>query len=224
MSERRPPTSQPFARSPDGEWPRPPTLRNDTQSPPADSAGQFELTIVVLCYRTEERVIPLVEEPKRTAARLTDRCQLVLDGNCIRGSNDRTGDVVRRLASNDPHIKAVVRPKKGMTGWDMRKGLQAAEGSCLCVIDGDGQFPIEAIRHGYALLRGNNLDMVTTCRRQRNDGLYRRMMSRAYNVLFHLLFPGLPAADANSKPKMFTRAATRGCFSPAVTGSWTPRS
>ena len=49
--------------------------------------------------------------------------------------------------------------------------------------------------------------MVKTFRGKRNDGLYRKFVSKVYNFLFTLLFPGVPSNDINSKPKMLTRQA-----------------
>jgi len=50
----------------------------------------------------------------------------VLVGNYIEGSDDETPQVVRELAERWPNVSAVVRPKEGMMGWDMRMGLNAA--------------------------------------------------------------------------------------------------
>ncbi|MBP7654825.1 glycosyltransferase, partial [Candidatus Dependentiae bacterium] len=111
----------------------------------------IELSVIVLCYRTEEQIIPFVDKLKNILVKLTDSWQLVLVGNYIENSNDKTKDIVLKLASNDNRIKAVAEPKKGMMGWDMRKGMEAAEGKYLCVIDGDGQFPIESIELCFRL-------------------------------------------------------------------------
>ncbi|MBP7652587.1 hypothetical protein KA977_04150, partial [Candidatus Dependentiae bacterium] len=97
--------------------------------------------------------------------------------------------------------------KKGMMGWDMRKGMEAAEGKYLCVIDGDGQFPIESIELCFRLIKEKNLDFVKTYREKREDGIYRIILSDVYNFVFGILFPNLNCKDANSKPKIITSEA-----------------
>ena len=93
-------------------------------------------------------------------------------------------------------------------GWDMRAGLEAARGAHLVVIDGDGQMPVSDIIKTYRLLQAGGYDLVKTFRAQRLDGAYRAALSRCYNVLFRLLFPGAAKfRDINSKPKVMTRAA-----------------
>ena len=92
-------------------------------------------------------------------------------------------------------------------GWDMRSGLALATGECLAVIDGDGQVLVEDLVRVYRLLREQGLDLAKMYRRQRGDGLKRKLFSFVLNGLFHLLFPGLPVRDINAKPKILTRSA-----------------
>lgn len=62
------------------------------------------------------------------------------------------------------------------------------------------------------MLVAGNYDLVKTYRAQRQDGLYRQILSKTYNVLFRLIFsPNYPLHDINSKPKVMTRAAYE-CF------------
>jgi len=86
-------------------------------------------------------------------------------------------------------------------GWDMRMGLNAARGTFIGVIDGDGQFPPESIIACLLKAELENLDLTKTYRVLRDDGLYRRFISWVYNALFKLLF-GFKVRDVNSKPKI----------------------
>jgi len=125
-------------------------------------------------------------------------------GNYIEGRDDETPEVVGELAKRWPNVTAVVRPKEGMMGWDMRMGLNAARGEYIGVIDGDGQFPVEAVIACLLKAEMENLDLTKTYRVRRDDGLYRRLISYVYNGLFKLLF-GLQIHDVNSKPKIIRR-------------------
>jgi len=167
----------------------------------------IELSVVVLCYKAEEHIIPFVEKLKQLLITITDSWQLVLVGNYIPGIPDSTKDVVQQLAQEDQHIKAIAFPKEGMMGWDMKTGLDNADGRYICIIDGDGQFPIESIKKCYDCIKEKQLDFVKTYREQRFDGAYRKLISDGYNILFRLLFNGFDCKDANSKPKIFTREA-----------------
>ena len=166
-----------------------------------------DLSVVVLCYRAEDHVVPFVSELCDSLERLGIEWELVLVGNYWPGTADRTPEVVRKLAAGDPRMVAQTEPKQGMMGWDMRHGMEAASGRRIAVIDGDGQFPATSVAECYRLIDSQGVEFVSTYRPHRRDGVYRRLMSRTYNGLFSALFPGLGTRDANSKPKILSRAA-----------------
>lgn len=128
----------------------------------------------------------------------------MLVGNYIEGSDDETPQVVTKLAEGSENIRTVIRPKQGMMGWDMRMGLDAARGTFIGVIDGDGQFPPESIIACLLKCELEDLDLAKTYRVIRDDGLYRRFISAVYNGIFGLLF-GFKVRDVNSKPKIIRR-------------------
>ncbi len=168
------------------------------------------LSLVILCYRAEDfarkfvaRVIAVLDEAG------IDNYELVLVGNYVEGSADRTPEVVRELAAGDPRIRCSAVKKQGWMGWDMKSGLAMARGEVLGVIDGDGQMPVSDLPALFRLLRTEGYDLVKTFRVTRGDSLSRRLISNLYNKLFHLLFPGLKARDMNAKPKILTRDAYR---------------
>ena len=161
-------------------------------------------SLVVLCYRSGQSIIPFVERLQRTLSRCNFTWELVLVGNYIEGSDDETPEVVTNLAESSDNIRTVIRPKQGMMGWDMRMGLDAARGTYIGVIDGDGQFPPESIIACLLKCELEDLDLTKTYRVIRDDGIYRRIISTVYNALFSVLF-GFKVRDINSKPKIIRR-------------------
>ena len=91
-------------------------------------------SLVVLCYRSGQNIIPFVERLQRTLSRCNFSWELVLVGNYIAGSDDETPQVISKLAERSSNIRTVIRPKEGMMGWDMRMGLDAARGTYLSLI------------------------------------------------------------------------------------------
>lgn len=164
-----------------------------------------ELSIIILCYRSNESIIPLSKQVQELAKKLTSSYEIVLVGNYIEGSDDNTEALVREIAENDKNFKAVCKPKKGMMGWDMKEGLKMAKGNYLCVIDGDSQFPINNIEKCFNKIKSSSYGLVKTYRTTRGDGKYRKVISWGYNFIFSLLFPKVNSKDVNSKPKIFRR-------------------
>lgn len=162
---------------------------------------------MVLCYRAEQTArlfVPAV------AAGLDARgidYELILVANYWPGSGDRTPEIVSEMAQSNPRLRVLALPKQGDMGWDIRTGFDVAGGRHIAVIDGDSQVPAETVAHVYEKLVADRLDLCKTTRTTRGDGIQRRVISGLYNLLFHLLFPGIHGQDANSKPKILTRNA-----------------
>ncbi len=165
------------------------------------------LSTVVLCYRSNESIIKFANEVKSCVSSITSEYEIILVGNYFEGSNDITKELVEGIAASDSHFITVCKPKKGMMGWDMKSGLEIAKGKYICVIDGDGQFPVGSLKECYDLISEEGLDLVKSYREKRGDGFYRNFISVIFNFSFNLLFPGLNSRDINSKPKMFTKEA-----------------
>ena len=166
----------------------------------------MEFSIAVLCYRAEEEIIPFVENLHKIMSLFAFNWELILVANYWPDMKDRTPQIAKDLSERLPWVRVVAEPKGGDMGWDMRKGLDACRGRYIGVIDGDGQFPIEAIFSCFAKIKSEDYDFVKTYRVIRSDGIYRNIISSLYNFLFKVLFPEYRGYhDANSKPKIMKR-------------------
>ena len=164
-----------------------------------------EISVVVLCYRSGRGVYGISDQVKSVLESITDNWEMILVGNYDADRIDSTPEIVRDVAEKDRRILSITHEKKGRMGWDAVTGLKAATGKTIAFIDGDGQMPIDDIKAVYDKLVKDALDIVLTYRIDRMDGLDRWLMSRIYNIIFNLLFPGYLVRDVNSKPKIFTR-------------------
>jgi|TARA_Y100000294_G_scaffold37779_1_gene33469 glycosyltransferase involved in cell wall biosynthesis len=171
--------------------------------------GKPDLSVVLLCYRSEDAVSSFVEQLKSCLSELNIDWEIILVSNYLTGSNDRTPEIARSIARQDPRIKALTKEKEGMMGWDMKSGFGMATGNVIAVTDGDGQFPLADVGRTYKKLIEDDLDMVKAYRIKRADGWYRRCLSAVYNFIFHIFFPRFPCHDVNSKPKIFKKDALR---------------
>lgn len=174
-----------------------------------NSSVKPDISVVILCYRAEDFVPIFVREMEEVLKKNNLNYELVLVANYQKDAAkaDRTPEIVRQLARNNPRLVVVAKEKQGMMGWDMRSGLDVATGNTIAVIDGDGQMPPEDIIKVYNLLKEGKFALAKTYRDQRFDGLLRVVISRVYNFVFKLLFPKTTVRDVNSKPKIFTREA-----------------
>lgn len=166
-----------------------------------------EISVVILCYRAENRVYDFAGKTIRLLESTGLSWEIILVGNYLAGSDDQTPEIVKKIASETKHVKALALPKKGMMGWDARSGMNLAEGNFICLIDGDEQIPFQDIIRVYETIKRKSLDFVQTYRTVRHDGFIRKNISAVYNLFFKLLFYGTGFKDINSKPKILTREA-----------------
>ena len=164
-----------------------------------------DISVVVLAYQSASTIEGFVASLVTSLEEEKIDWEIILVGNYFEGTGDQTPEVVQRISDRNPRIKAVVKVKEGMMGWDMKSGLQAATGKKMAVIDGDGQMPCTDVVRVYNLMIKKGYDLVKTVRIKRSDGWYRMSISTVYNLLFKVMFPGINAWDINSKPKIITR-------------------
>ena len=166
------------------------------------------LSVIILCYKAEKfseiylhTVLGVLSKHK------IENYEIILVGNYVPNSNDKTPDIVKLLSESYEKVLAITEPKPqfGWLGWDVRMALQKARGDFIALIDGDGQMPAEDIAKCYLHSKENNTDITMTYRITRGDGAYRKTLSYIYNSCFKLLFFYGGVKDLNSKPKVIKK-------------------
>lgn len=172
------------------------------------SLQNIELSVVVLCYHSENIIEKFVLQLLNEVKELNVTYELVLVANYDKNSKDNTPLLAKQLAEEHDCIRILAEEKAGGMGWDMRSGLSAAKGKYIAVIDGDAQMPASDIPIVFGVIKFGKYDLVKTYRAKRYDGFVRAVLSDIYNLLFRLLYsPTFPIRDINSKPKIFTNDA-----------------
>lgn len=168
-----------------------------------------ELSAIVLCYRSGDSIIRVIAPLHELLLREGISFELVLVANYWPHQSDPTPQIVARFAQTHQNVVVVAEPKQGAMGWDLKRGLTAASGDTMVLIDGDAQNPVDDVLRMYRLMRETNADVGKGRRITRHDGAYRRVISLGYNLLFRVLFGSNGVWDVNGKPKGVTRAACR---------------
>jgi glycosyltransferase involved in cell wall biosynthesis len=166
-----------------------------------------ELSVVVLCFAAGESIHGVLDPLCALLDKAGVRYELVLVANYWPDQPDLTREVVRRFAESRKNAVVIDEEKQGGMGWDLRSGLAATTGEIIVAIDGDAQNPVADVLRMFELLRRTGADVGKGVRTNRADGLYRRIVSSGYNMLFRLLFGTWNLWDINGKPKGLTRRA-----------------
>jgi polyisoprenyl-phosphate glycosyltransferase len=164
-----------------------------------------DLSVAIPCYNEALSI-------RRTAEQLVDaferghaRVELVLVDN---GSQDETGAVIDGLIADGLPIRKVTVIENVGYGNGVLRGLEVCRGKYMGFTCADGQVDASDLVKLYEVLaHGGAPKLVKVRRRFRMDGVKRKIVSVAYNVLANLLFGGLRSIDLNGNPKLFPRTA-----------------
>lgn len=158
-----------------------PSLPRETSLPVIadDELGGTELSIIVPAHNEEDNVEPLYHALLDSLAALGRTYEIIVVDD---GSTDETYARLIRLASADPRLKLVeLRRNYGQTAA-LAAGFDHASGAVVVPMDGDLQndpadiaLLLEKIDEGY--------EVVSGWRKDRQDGLLRRLPSRMANWL-----------------------------------------
>jgi len=159
---------------------------------------KITLSVVVPVYNEFGNIQQFHEKLLKTMTKCRSAYEIIyVDDHSTDGTYEWLSEV-----SIQPAVK--VLRKSGIKGkaYSLIQGFNNASGSIFVMIDGDLQYPPEKIPE---LLQGlKDADIVVAERKDYNDGLLRRMMSKGFRNVFGKMLFGLKT-DIQSGMKAFTK-------------------
>lgn len=164
---------------------------------------QPDLSLIMPCYNEESVAGVTARRLVRAFRRADLRLELVAVDN---GSQDRTGEVLDRLAAEYDEVrKHRVEVNQGY-GKGVLRAIPVTSARWVGIIPADGQVDAEdVVRLFETAAATDGLVIAKVRRRFRMDGLYRTLVSIAYNAYFRVLWPGIDSLDVNGSPKLLLR-------------------
>jgi glycosyltransferase involved in cell wall biosynthesis len=161
------------------------------------------LSLVMPCYNEEESVGITIRRLVHVFAAADHDLELIAVDN---GSRDRTGAILTRLALEHAGVRHVRVDVNQGYGNGILQGIPHARGRWIGFIPADGQIDAEDVVRLYEAASETNGNIIAKARRRfRMDGLQRKVVSIAYNLLIRLLWPRLDSLDVNGTPKILPR-------------------
>lgn len=162
-----------------------------------------DVTFIVPCYNEEEIIGYTLPRLHNAFSKAGYKLELVAVDN---GSVDRTGEIIKELATHYPsivHHRVEINEGYG-------NGVLSAIPHCTApwvgIIPADGQVDAEDVVRLYEAVITTNGNVLGKVRRRfRMDGLYRKAVSTSYNVFVRMLYPHLESIDINGSPKLLPR-------------------
>ena len=189
--------------------------RTDIRLPPRPEPETWPAVAVVVPARDEADVLPL-SLPGLLAQDYPGHAEIFLVDD---GSSDGTGEVARRLASQQaPHglpltVTSPGEPEPGWTGklWALRHGMALARertgAGFMLLTDADIAHAPGSLRDLVSAAAGARLDLVSQMARLRADSAWERLIVPAFVYFFAQLYP----FGRVNRPTSRTAAAAGGC-------------
>lgn len=118
------------------------------------------------------------------------------------GSKDKTGEIIDRLAQEDPHVKPVHHEKNKGYGGAVISGFKASKMDLVFFTDGDLQFDLKEIT--LLMDRLNEGDLILGYRKNRRDAWHRKLNAFLWGSLVKFLF-GFKVRDVDCAFKLIKR-------------------
>ncbi len=162
--------------------------------------NNLDISIIVPVLNEQNNVLSLVQriDVALTKAKLGYEIIFVDDG-----STDKTLANVNKLASHYP-VKGIKKEGKIGKAYSILEGANVAKADWVVMIDGDLQYPPEAIPQMWQLAQTENHGVVVGKRISQGNSPLRRLMSHSFKKLFGGALFGLNC-DIQSGLKLFRK-------------------
>lgn len=145
-----------------------------------------ELSIIIPILNEEKNIIKLVERIHSALTLHSITYEIIFIDDY---STDKTLEFIEKLSVNYPINFFLKEGRKGK-GQSLIEGFAHAKYELLCMIDGDLQYPPEAIPT-MVLLINEGADVVVANRKEKQTSLHRTFVSNSYSLLFNKLLHNL---------------------------------
>lgn len=163
---------------------------------PASHVG--ELSVVMPAYNEEGNLSRAVGDVEKCIFAVVPDAELLIVND---GSRDRTGEIAEVMATKDPRIRVLHQTNAGH-GVALRRGLDAAAGRYLLLLDSDGEIGLSGFAGAWA--EAQRGAAVLGFRTDRADGKLRRGVTLGLRLVIRCLF-GVRIRDANCPFKILGR-------------------
>jgi len=156
---------------------------------------QPELSLVIPFYNDSGCPIPFVNDLEKELKGID--YELILVDDC---SKDSTPQELTSL--KNPRVHVILNKQNKNYGGAIMTGLDIARGEILGFTCGDGEVTPKDIAEVYK--RMGDSDIIKATRKNRKDGLKRKIISKIFNLLCLIRF-GLNLKDINGYPVYFKK-------------------
>src|SRR5581483_10015602 len=157
------------------------------------------LSVFFPCYNEEANVERMVNTAQKVLPELAQKWEIIPVND---GSKDRTGEIIERLAKEDPNVHPVQHEKNKGYGGAVISGYNASKYDYVFFTDGDLQFDLREIT--LLIEKLDEGDLILGFRKNRRDPWHRKLNAFLWGSLVKFLF-GFQVRDVDCAFKLIKR-------------------
>ena len=139
-----------------------------------------DISIVVPVYGSDSTLVPLYERVTAAVAQIPARFELIFVDDYGPGN---PWEIINRMAKSDPKVIGLQLSRNFGQHSAIMAGIDLARGNWLVIMDCDLQDRPEEIPRLWAKAQ-EGCDVVVGRRVERQDGFFKRLLSRAFHWIF----------------------------------------
>lgn len=157
------------------------------------------LSVFFPCYNEEANVENMIRKSQGILPEIAEQWEIIPVND---GSKDKTGEIINRLAKEDPHVHPVHHEKNKGYGGAVISGYNAAKYDYVFFTDGDLQFDLREIT--LLIEKLDEGDLILGYRKNRRDPWHRKLNAFMWGSLVKFLF-GFQVRDVDCAFKLIKR-------------------
>jgi len=160
-----------------------------------------QLSIFFPFWNEEQNIESVIKKAIPITQRVAREWEIIMVDD---GSSDKTLEIAKRLAKDDPRLVAVSHDKNRGYGAALKTGFSSSKYNLVVFNDGDGQFDFSEIDR--FLEKIEKADLVIGYRRKRHDNPFRHVLMNLLKI-WDFVFFGFRFKDIDCGFKMFKKEA-----------------
>lgn len=139
----------------------------------------MDISVVVPLYNEEESLPELEAWIRRVMDREGFSYEIIFVND---GSTDRSMEVIRHLAEENPHVRAVSFARNYGKSPALNTGFARAQGDVVITMDADLQDSPDEIPELYRMITDDGYDLVSGWKKKRYDPLSKTIPTKLFNA------------------------------------------
>ena len=157
------------------------------------------LSVFFPCYNEEANVERMIRQAQGVLPEVAEQWEIIPVDD---GSRDKTGEIIDRLAAEDPRVRPIHHEKNKGYGGAVISGYKAARYDFVFFTDGDLQFDLREIT--LLIEKIDEGDLILGYRKNRRDSALRKLNAFMWGSLVKMLF-GFKVRDVDCAFKLMKR-------------------